>query len=80
MPSGKNKPEVCMVLIPYATHAKAESLIAVVAEYIGKVVEQFAVPSEIRKVLCTTPPETAVANGSVSPTVEVVTAREARET
>ncbi len=79
MPSGKNKPAVCMVLIPYATNTKAVVLIAAVAAYIGIVVVQSAVPSEARRVLCTTPPGAVAANG-VCPTVGAVTAREARET
>jgi hypothetical protein len=64
------------VFIPYATHAKAVLLIVVVAVYIGIVVVQFAVPSVVRIVLCTTPPVTVVANVVVGSIVVAVTARE----
>ena len=69
-----------MHLIPYATHAKADSLIVAGAVNIGIVVGQFAVPSEARKALCTTPPATEVANEAVC-TIDVAeaTAREACE-
>ena len=68
-----------MNLIPYATNAKAVSLIVEAAVYIGIVVAQSADPSEGRIALCTTPPETAGANGVVGTIVAAVTAREAGE-
>ena len=64
-----------LFLIPNATHAKAVLLIVVVAVYIGIVVVQFAVPSVVRIVLCTTPPVTVVANVVVISIVVAVPAR-----
>ena len=66
-------------LIPYATHAKAVLHRVVVAVYIGNAVVQNAEPSVARIVLCTTPPETEVANGVVRPIAAADTAREACE-
>ena len=68
-----------MHLIPYATHAKAVKLNVEVAEHTGIVVAQPAEPSEVRIVLCTTPPVTVVANVVVCSTEVAVTAREACE-
>ncbi len=65
-----------MHLIPYATHAKAVRLIAAAAEHIGTAVVQSAAPSVVRIVLCTTPPETEVANVVVCTIAVAVTARE----
>jgi len=66
-------------LIPYATHANAVLLTVEAAAYIGIVVEQKAEPSDVRIVLCTTPPATEAAKGDVRTKVEAVTAREACE-
>ncbi len=64
-------------LIPYATNTKAVPLIGVgVAEYIWIVVVQFAVPSDVRIGLCTTPPVTEAANVVVWAMAEAATARE----
>ncbi len=68
-----------MHLIPYATHAKAVRLTVVDAAYIGIDVGQVAIPSSVRIVLCTTPPETEVANVIVCTIAVAVTAREACE-
>ncbi len=67
-------------LIPYATHAKAGLLNVAGAANFGTGVPQFAVPSDVRINLCTTPPVTGVANEAVCPSAEAVTAREGCET
>ncbi len=66
-------------LIPDATNTEAVTLIVVAAVYSGIDVAQFAEPSEVRIVLCTTPPVAAGANGAVCSRVVAVTAREARK-
>jgi hypothetical protein len=63
-------------LILKATHARAVRLIGEAAVHKGTVVAQAAVPTEARTDLCTTPPETVVANVVVCPIVVAVTARE----
>ena len=67
-------------LIPYATNTKAALLIAAGAVHIGSVVDQLAVPSDVRIVLWTTPPVTEVANDVVGSIEVAETAREACET